>query len=65
MSNYLLIDNMLVALNSTIVIRWVDTLEGKSVPILYKNGKRVTKSWEMVFSCYSKEDPHGSNANTN
>lgn len=65
MSNYLLIDNMLVALDSTIVIRWVDTLEGKSVPILYKNGKRVTKSWEMVFSCYSKEDPHGSNANTN
>lgn len=65
MSNYLLIDNMLVALDSTIVIRWVDTLEGKPVPILYKNGKRVTKSWEMVFSCYSKEDPHGSNANTN
>jgi hypothetical protein len=65
MSNYLLIDNVLVALDSTIVIRWVDTLEGKSVPILYKNGKRVTKSWEMVFSCYSKEDPHGSNANTN
>jgi hypothetical protein len=65
MSNYLLIDNVLVALDSTIVIRWVDTLEGKSVPILYKNGKRVTKSWETVFSCYSKEDPHGSNANTN
>ena len=65
MSNYLLIDNTPVILDSTVVIRWVDTLEGKAVPTLYKNGKRVTKSWEMVFSCYSKEDPYGSNANTN
>lgn len=64
MANYLLIDDVPVEIDSNIVIRWVDTVAGKPVPTLYRNGKRVTKSWEMVFSCYSKEDPNGSNANT-
>lgn len=65
MKNKLLIENKEIPIDSKIAIRWHDTKEGKSVATLYLNGKRVTKPWEIVFSCYSPEDPNGGNANTN
>lgn len=31
---------------------------------LYKNGKRVTKSWRLTLVLDQPADPHGGNANT-
>lgn len=61
----LVIDGVLVPMDSTIAVRWVDGKDGsKATPTLYRNGKRVTKSWEILLGHYSAADPHGGNANT-
>lgn len=65
LSNHLIIDGVDTPIDHAIALRWHMSLEGKSIPTLYKNGKRVTKAWTMVYSCLSLEDPNGSNANTN
>ncbi len=63
-NNELIIDGEPFNLSSQFVIRWVDIVEGKSIPVLYRNGKRVVKAWSLNYSCYSKEDLDGGNANT-
>jgi hypothetical protein len=61
----LLIDGKSCSFDSSYALRWYDTSDGKSIPVLYKNGKRVVKRWSMDYSAYSPEDPDGGNANTN
>ena len=61
----LMIDGKSCGINSSYALRWYETTDGKSVPVLYKDGKRVVKRWSMNYSAYSPEDPHGGNANTN
>ena len=61
----LLIDGQIDCLDSRYALRWVDNpIGGKPIPVLYKNGKRVTKRWEINYKGYSAEDPYGGNANT-
>lgn len=62
----LLIDGVSEILDSRYALRWVDNPGvGRHIPVLYKDGKRVTKRWEINYRGYSDEDPYGSNANTN
>jgi hypothetical protein len=65
LGNHLIIDGVDTPIDHTIALRWHMSPEGKSIPTLYKNGKRVTKAWTMVYAYLSLEDPNGSNANTN
>lgn len=65
LGNQLIIDGVDTPIDNTIALRWHMSPEGKSIPTLYVNGKRVTKAWTIVYSCVSQEDPNGSNANTN
>lgn len=51
-------------LNASFSLRWVDTLNGSSYPVLYKNGKRVVKAWSITMSYNSPPDEFGGNANT-
>lgn len=64
MTNALVIDGKLTPITSELALRWYDTPEGNSVPVLYRKGKRVTKAWSLVYSCTSLEDVDGANANT-
>ncbi len=64
MGNQLIIDGVEVPFDYTLALRWYNTPEGKSIPVLYRNGKRVTKAWTLVYSAVSKEDKEGANANT-
>lgn len=64
MFNLLVIDDQPVQITSQFALRWYDTPEGKSIPVLYRNGKRVTKAWQIVYSATSSEDIEGANANT-
>lgn len=65
LGNQLIIDGVDTPIDHTFALRWHMSPEGKSIPVLYKNGKRVTKAWTLVYSCVSAEDVNGSNANTN
>lgn len=60
----LVIDGEPFKLSSQFCLRWYDTPEGNSVPVLYRNGKRVVKSWNLNYSCSSQADLEGANANT-
>jgi len=62
--NQLLIAGKPVQITSQFALRWYDTPEGNTVPILYKNGKRVTKAWQISYNAKSDEDIEGANANT-
>lgn len=42
-------------------LRWV---YGQEAPVLYCDGKRVTKAWKMTIMVESPADPFGGNANT-
>lgn len=64
MLNQLIIDGIDTPIDHTLALRWYMTSEGKAVPTLYRNGKRVTKAWTIIYSALSKEDKGGSNANT-
>ncbi len=64
MLNQLIIDGLETPIDHTLALRWYMTSEGKSVPVLYRNGKRVTKAWTIIYSALSNEDKDGSNANT-
>jgi hypothetical protein len=61
----LMIDGMVVKFDATYSIRWVERIDGSSYPVLYKNGKRVVKSWKITLEHDEPEDPFGGNANTN
>lgn len=64
MQNRLLINGQEVVLNAQMAIRWVDTANGQSYPVLYKNGKRVVEAWSIELNHNSPPDPFGGNANT-
>ncbi len=64
MFNILVIDDKPVQITSEFALRWYDTPEGNSIPVLYRRGKRVTKAWEITYSAKSPEDLEGANANT-
>mgnify|MGYP007069474517 CR=1 FL=1 len=61
----LMIDGMVVKFDATYSMRWVERIDGSSCPVLYKNGKRVVKSWKINLEHDEPEDPFGGNANTN
>lgn len=61
----LIIEDQEVFVDSSYCIRWVETTQGISYPVLYKNGKRIVKKWGLKFDFESPEDPFGGNANTN
>lgn len=58
------IDGQEQKLTSIYSMRWVDQLDKESYPVLYKNGKRVVKSWSISMSYNSTADEFGGNANT-
>jgi hypothetical protein len=64
LNSRLWIDGLVTPIDSAIAIRWHDTAEEKSVPVLYRNGKRVTKRWFISFTGGREEDKEGANANT-
>lgn len=64
MPHLLLIDGNLCDIDHTLALRWHEDKDGKAVPALYRNGKRVTKAWSIVLSYDVKADVEGSNANT-
>ena len=64
MLNQLLIAGKPVQITSQFALRWYDTPEGNAVPVLYRNGKRVTKAWQVTYVAKSDEDLDGANANT-
>ena len=64
MGNQLIIDGVETPFDHTLALRWYNTPEGKSIPVLYRNGKRVIKAWAVVYSAVSKEDILGGCANT-
>lgn len=51
-------------LSSIFAIRWVDCENSEPHPVLYKNGKRVVKSWRISLYFESPPDEFGGNANT-
>lgn len=65
MATKLEIDGIEEKISSIYSMRWVDVIDGDSFPVLYKNGKRVVKSWKLSMSYNSPEDEFGGNANTN
>lgn len=58
------IDGIPAKITSIYAIRWVDCIDGSSYPVLYKNGKRVVKSWKINFDFAFPPDEFGGNANT-
>jgi hypothetical protein len=61
----LYIDGVADVLDSRYALRWYDCPNsGRAKPVLYKNGKRITKRWEINYKAFSLEDPDGGNANT-
>jgi hypothetical protein len=61
----LVIDGIIHQIDASFSLRWVEQENGQPYPVLYKNGKRVVKSWSLVLNYISPEDPFGGNANTN
>lgn len=59
------IDGSKVILDATYSMRWVEQIDGPAIPVLYRNGKRVVKEWNLKLEFHSPEDPFGGNANTN
>ena len=57
------IDGQWYADLSRFAVRWVRGV-GSDVPVLYLDGKRVTKRWEMAMIVKMEADEHGGNANT-
>ncbi len=61
----LTIDGKQIVLDATFSIRWVEQKNGPAFPVLYQNGKRIVKRWNLIINYDSPEDPFGGNANTN
>ena len=64
MLNQLVINGEVTPITSDLAVRWHDTPNGESIPVLYRKGKRVTKEWKLTYTCTSPEDLDGANANT-
>lgn len=62
---YLWIEGKKVFLSADYCMRWTETSDGHSYPILYYKGKRVVKNWTIDLFFNSPEDEFGGNANTN
>jgi hypothetical protein len=45
-------------------IRFVELEKNPAYPVLYYNGKRITKKWKFVMDWINLPDPYGTNANT-
>ncbi len=60
---YLMVDEERQTDLHRFVIRWTASDAGPT-PVLYCDGKRVTKSWRLALSADAGEDEHGGNANT-
>jgi hypothetical protein len=58
------IDGKEEILSAIYSMRWVETIDGSAYPVLYKNGKRVVKSWSISMCYNSLADEFGGNANT-
>jgi hypothetical protein len=61
----LIIDGLAHEVDASFSLRWVEQKDGPAIPVLYRNGKRIVKSWSLVLNFDSPEDPFGGNANTN
>lgn len=65
MEDKLIINNQPVSLDASFSLRWVEQEDGEAYPVLYQNGKRIVKAWNINIQFASPEDPFGGNANTN
>lgn len=63
MNIYLTIDGRQAFDLSHYTIRFVEA-EGDPTPVLYHDGKRVTKKWFVSLLHWQAADEHGGNANT-
>jgi hypothetical protein len=45
-------------------LRWVDRESGGAAPVLYRDGKRVTRQWRLEAMIDQAVDAHAGNANT-
>lgn len=61
----LIVDGKLIEMDANYSMRWVERVDQPAIPVLYKHGKRVVKSWSIVLQHDEPEDPFGGNANTN
>jgi hypothetical protein len=64
MESRLVVDGQAVAPSSRWAIRWVDKQSGPAEPVLYRDGKRVTKAWCLDLHIEHAADEFGGNANT-
>lgn len=60
----LVIDETATQLDSSFAIRFVEVAGSGPQPVLFRNGKRVTRAWALDMSVECPVDPHGGNANT-
>jgi len=59
------IEGKKVFLSADYSMRWTETSDAHSYPVLYYKGKRVVKNWTIDLLFNSPEDEFGGNANTN
>ena len=52
------------ALSAAWALRWVETDAGQSEPVLYRDGRRVTRPWALELRVDHPADRFGSNGNT-
>jgi hypothetical protein len=60
----LVVDGIVVTDHARYTLRFVESPKGSS-PVLYCDGKRVTKEWVLKINWLQDADKHGGNANTN
>ena len=64
MDDDLIIDGEKIVLNATFSLRWVEKIDGRAYPVLYRNGKRVIKNWKLKVNFEMPADETGGNSNT-
>jgi hypothetical protein len=60
----IMIDGQEVVPDAAWALRWVDRESGVAEPVLYRDGKRVTRQWSLEATIDHPADAHGGNANT-
>jgi FkbM family methyltransferase len=60
----LVLDGVEAPLGANDVLRWQARPGGLVQPVLYRDGRRVTRSWRLELTVEAPADPCGGNANT-
>ena len=60
----LTIEGQAQALSASWALRWVETNCGQAEPVLYRDGRRVTRPWTLELSVEHPADRFGGNGNT-